>query len=177
MKRIIAFLALSMIASTSFAFTLISENPHKFANQKVSINIDSQSCEKIGLSSERLLNLAVEAVDRTWNTVKGIRIKFIKGVTTSDPHEEAVLISCFNTIAHEGLSEGGIEGKYHFVKILWGASTATDEELMNSISHSFGHALGLGHSNRIDAHMSYSFSNPLLTDDDRDGYQYLYNFN
>ena len=167
MKLTILFL-LATLATSAFSFTLVSENPHKFTNSKVLVNIDSDSCQKLNMDSEALLNLSIEAVNKTWNRVENVSIKLVRGVETNSKHPETILVSCFESNANDENVYGGVNGTFHFVKV---TKMGLEE---TALSHAFGHALGLGHSADDSAHMFYLFPNPELSEDDKDGFKYLY---
>ncbi|MGB0452951.1 MAG: matrixin family metalloprotease [Bacteriovoracaceae bacterium] len=61
------------------AFTLNNTVGAAFENDEVKVNVNSASCDNIGLSTSELLDLAEEAVDQFWNRAPTSRLTLVKG--------------------------------------------------------------------------------------------------
>lgn len=78
----------------AYSFTLVSGEP-KFPTSEVIVDVSSNSCSNIGLSSEDLLQLAEEAADEYWNKVPTCALELKRGsvkgvdVSSEDPGTQA----------------------------------------------------------------------------------------
>lgn len=177
--RITLLTLLLILSFNAHSFTLVSNNMHKFSNSTVLININDKKCHH---ESKDILELAVEAANMYWNKVSLTKINFVKGVRTSDTHNESILITC-ETLYTDDITFASIEGENHFIKInskkmrvFLGLSK---DERLTLIGHAFGHAFGLGHSQDSNSLMSPFVENGprtlrQLSYDDIDGMLYLY---
>jgi hypothetical protein len=68
-----------MFGQSTYAFTLSTNIAARFANDEVKVHVSSQTCDNIGFTNERILELATVAVDRFWNTVPTSRLTLERG--------------------------------------------------------------------------------------------------
>lgn len=114
MGKIILILAF-IFSSQAMAFTLSVSNGAYFESNEVKINV-ADNCTNLGITSDGLLSLAVEAAEQFWNKVPTSRLKIEQGAvvslaaafrtddicTTDNPcvpnntliHTQEILISC-----------------------------------------------------------------------------------
>ena len=202
MRFLLIFTFSCLLSTTAFAFTLITQHPHRFTNNEVLINVANNNCVNVGISKEDLLNISWEAAESFWNRVTTARISFKKGSLTTPSAADldsaqkvsnylvavpttTIHIACtsnyYDTFADSTLAVGGIatnNAHYIFVNDQPNSAFAnlSRQDMVSTLAHEMGHALGLGHSPIPEALMYYSSKSgrERLEWDDWDGLSYLY---
>ena len=184
----------------AYGFTLLSLAPPKYNKpNEIKVNVTSDGCSNAGVSAQRLLDLAMLAVEEYWNSVETANIEFIEGEITNftgagqsfdsllnDARtlgDGNVLVGCSTNISATAAAVGGSGGNN---QIAYGAVVMKNsavnfnrgEEISIAIlAHEMGHVLGLGHSRNEIALMDSSggaIGLNKLTQDDRNGATFLY---
>lgn len=186
--------------SNSFAFTLISDPPTKFSSGEITINVSGNSCSNLSRTPEELLDLAVSAAERYWNSVSTSSIELKRGsvltsvdLSSSDQGNAmlkssygSILIGCSSVSFSAGVvgtgsiynDNTGIRGAVRINNTgspnLAGYSSSILEAIL---AHEMGHAIGIHHSDDPVALMYYSVGGKVqdnMTIDDWDAVTYLY---
>jgi hypothetical protein len=183
------------------AFTLIYSDPPRYRGA-VEIVIIGNDCSNINLTKEVLRDDVIKAVGAFWNTVPTSTLRFVVrpeyanladnlliAEMVSEVGENKILIGCttntsvFNStkiLAGTRMVDADIPRAVIAINNIQGSSYSklSAENRRSTMAHEIGHALGLGHTNHMDALMYYATSDGLkvkyLSLDDADGVSYLY---
>ena len=67
------------------AFTVMNASESRFVNPEVAIDVSSSDCSAIGLTTDKLLDLAMESVDKYWNRIPHCSLNLIRGNVVDVP--------------------------------------------------------------------------------------------
>ncbi len=192
-------LLLFILTTQAFGFTLISSPPVFFPNNEITINVSSNTCANVGITTTELLDLAENAMDRFWNSAPTSAINIKRGAVVSvglagnEDYDAVLVASTVQTIlvacsSHADLTNlGGIGGITSNGTDVKGAliinnqggsplASYSDAQLETLVAHEVGHAIGIHHSGDPAALMYYSPEGvqEVLAEDDIDAVTYLY---
>lgn len=198
-------IALILIPSLSFAFTLNPNTGKGFSDNEIKIEIANTSCAGAGISTSKFKTFIEKAVDKYWNTVAtsalylkvgkvgnkdvdGIQFEDALGIASKNTilagcNDDATDFASGNILGAAVMSCSGSTCRAVF--FLNSSSTSVvdqldDDTIIATIAHEIGHAFGLGHSEYKHSLMYYSAGGKTqkwLSEDDIDGVSYLYPHN
>lgn len=80
MKNLLLIGVLFLLFNKAHSFTLNTSIEAAFdPKNPITVNVNSQSCQNLGISNERLLELIGPAVDNFWNTIPSSSLRLLKG--------------------------------------------------------------------------------------------------
>lgn len=192
MKNILFLLIL--LSFKTFAFTLNSQNNSQFkgwANPEVKFLINTANCP----ASVDVTSIVSDAL-AVWNNVSSSHVKLsLEGTTTSVTYANPVTIMCDTNYGNgdQAIADGSpgaavvqpSSGDTITSGIMYLNASSGRANIKNLsrtlvavvLAHEFGHLLGLGHSQDVNALMYYNASlksNLALAQDDIDAITYLY---
>jgi hypothetical protein len=198
-----ALLLMLLISSHAFAWTLTSAR-RGFENSDITIEFASNTCLNTGFSMSKLKSYTKEAVEDYWNDVPtsalNLKVGGTKNVDVSADSgsvllntkvtKNKILIGCnssgitqFSTTSILAGASLGCAGNDCYAYVMMNDFPGTQlanqssSEIVATVAHELGHALGLGHTQESFNLMYYSTGTKkqtFLGQDDIDGITWLY---